>query len=98
MPAKLVDVVSLKPKFDFDEGLQRVEESYKALKGLVEEAIAAVVVDSYESLKHQSRMIDYIADQSDYVTTNIAALSQVVDALQINQTSKFESVHNQCGS
>lgn len=81
--------MSLKPKYDFDEGLQRVEESYKMLKQLVEEAIAALVVDSYETLKDQSRMIDYIANQSDYVATSIAALNEAVDTLQINQTSKF---------
>ena len=79
----------MKPKYDFDEGLQRVEESYKTLKQIVKEAIAAVVVDSYETLKDQYRMIDYISDQSKYATTNIAALIQAVDALQINQTSKF---------
>jgi hypothetical protein len=81
--------LSLKPKYDFDEGLQRVDDSYQTLTKLTEEAIAAVIVDSYETLKDQSRMIKYIADQSDYVATNIVTLSQAIDMVQINQSSKF---------
>lgn len=87
--AKLVDVVSPKPKFDFNERLQRVEKSHKTLKRLVKDTITAVTVDSHEILKDQSKMMDYIADQSDYVAINISTLSKVVDAVQINQTSKF---------
>lgn len=81
--------MSLKSKYNFDEGLQKVDESYQTLRQLTKEAIAAVVVDSYETLKDQSRMIEYIADQSDYVATNIATLSQAIELLQINQCSKF---------
>lgn len=87
--AKLVDVVALKPKYDFHAGLQQVEGSYKTLEALSIEAIAAVLVDSHETLKNQSRMIDYIADQTEYLATNITTLSNAVEALQLQQNSKF---------
>jgi len=81
--------MSLKPKYDFDEGLQRVEQSYQTLKDLAESASLAVLKDAHEILKDQSRVIDYIADQSQSVARNISALSQAIDALQLNHTSRF---------
>ncbi len=86
--AKLVDIVALKPRYDFDAGLQQVDDSHKALKALVKEAIVAVVVDSHETLKNQSRMIEYIADHTEYLATNIAALSHAVEVLQMHQNGK----------
>lgn len=80
--AKLVDVLSLKPKYDFNEGLQRVDDSYQTLMQLTKEVVTAVVMDSYETLKEQSKMIEYIV-------TDIAALNQAIDMVQINQSSEF---------
>ena len=64
-----------------------MEESYKTLKQFVKEATTAVIKDSYETLKNQSRMVDYIADQSEYVATSIAALNQIIDTVQISEAS-----------
>ncbi|KIW97684.1 uncharacterized protein Z519_01268 [Cladophialophora bantiana CBS 173.52] len=88
--AKLVDVTSLKPKYDFEEGLQRVEHSYRTLKDLAESASLAVLKDTHEILKDQSRMIDSIADQSRSMVANISALTQAVDTLQLG----YSKIHH----
>ena len=89
LQAKIVDIVLLNSKYDFEEGVAKVEESYKMLRRLVKEATTTITVASYETLKQQSGIIDCIADYSKGMATQIAQLRQTVDSLQIDYTSEF---------
>jgi hypothetical protein len=87
--AKIVDVLTFKTKYDFDVALRKIEDSYQILKNLTRVASHAMLKDTHELLKDQSIIVDYVAEQSLSMVSNISALSQAIDLLQTNYSSKL---------
>ncbi len=87
--AKIVDVLTFKTKYNFDIGLRKIEDSYQILKDLTRVASHAMLKDTQELLKDQSVVVDYVAEQSLSMASNISELSQAIDLLETNYSSKL---------
>lgn len=87
--AKLVDVLTFKTKYDFDASLRKIEVSYQILKDLTRVASHAMLKDTHELLKDQSAVLDYVAEKSLSMDSNISALCRAINLLQTNQSSKL---------
>ena len=90
--AKIVDVLTSNAKYDFDKGLQTVRDSYNVLKTLVEKAMLAMQNDMFELLNYQTANVNYLTEQSVTMALNIASLSSKLEAMELNQSSKFLSI------
>ena len=83
-----MDVLTSNAKYNFDEGLQRIQDSYDMLKTLVQNASYAMQKDMFELFNDQAAIVDYVAKQSLTMASNITSLSQALENLQIDQSSK----------
>jgi hypothetical protein len=84
-----VDALTANVKYDFVKGLQKVRSSWKALRVLIQTASSAMQMDMHQLLRDQANMVDYIADRSLTMTSDIKSLRLSLDALQLNQNSKI---------
>jgi hypothetical protein len=91
--AKIVDVLTFKTKYNFDVGIRKIEDSYQILKDLTQVASHAMLKDTHELLKDQSAVLDYVAEQSFSMVSNLSALNQAINNLQTNYSSKLWRLH-----
>lgn len=86
--AKIVDALTSNVKYDFDKGLQKLRASWKSLKALVLSASNAMQMDMHELLHNQAAVVDYIADQTLIMASNITNLRSSLEVVRQDQSSK----------
>ena len=86
--AKIVDALTANVKYDFCKSIQKVQSSWKTLRIIIQAASSAMQMDMHELLRDQTTVVEYIADQSLIMASNITSLKSSLDALQLNQDSK----------
>ncbi|KAF2239550.1 hypothetical protein EV356DRAFT_528142 [Viridothelium virens] len=84
--SKIVDALTASEKYNFDTGLQKVESSWKTLRILIQIATSAMQMDIHELLQNQAAKADSLADQSQYMVSEIIRLRSSYDALLFAQT------------
>ena len=84
-----MDVLTSNAKYDFDKALQKVNDSHDTLRMLMNNASYARQNDMLELLNDQAAVVDYVAEQSLIMASNITSLSFTLESLRLNQSSQF---------